>query len=529
MDTVISWTMTNFRPFTNSYNPSYNGIASVYVSDADYCIYGDCGTNVEGGPSVQSSMHCPKDRVITAAGPGGLSFGLKILGSGSARTAICQRSIPLVEPPTNCGLFNPILPASGEKIQIETDYQSPDGVLSFSRNYRSITGTTNSLLTSSFVDNSIIGVNFNGCYSSWYLNNAQEKVPVCATYMSSGDGTQVVTLKSGRQLRFRMIGSEAFAINYPLNKLSKYTNSSSEVMWELLQEDNSISHYDDSGRLQTYKFPSGRAISYTYSDGATPQSIATRPGLIIQITDDRGRNMQFNYNADDQLVKMIDPSALEYEYTYDLYNNLMSVIYPDATSKSYFYGELANINGGVTCSSTADTYSRLLTGIEDENGDRFADFKYQCDGKAISSEHNNGVALGTLAYTASSTITTNPLGKQTTYHYTTMNGVRRVTQVEGHQSNNCAAANKAYTYDDNGFLETKTDWQGNITRYTRNAKGQELTRIEAENTAVERTITTQWHTTFNVPTKITEPGQETTFTYDTNGNQVSRVLVESTP
>jgi YD repeat-containing protein len=83
---------------------------------------------------------------------------------------------------------------------------------------------------------------------------------------------------------------------------------------------------------------------------------------------------------------------------------------------------------------------------------------------------------------------TNPLGKQTTYHFTTLHGVGKVKQVEGHPSTNCAVANKEYTYDADGFFASKTDWQGNITSYTRNAKGQKFTRTEVVGTRREEPL-----------------------------------------
>ncbi len=56
----------------------------------------------------------------------------------------------------------------------------------------------------------------------------------------------------------------------------------------------------------------------------------------------------------------------------------------------------------------------------------------------------------------------NPLSKDTSYHFTTLHGVEKVTQVEEHATASCAGANQNYTYDANGYLASKTDWQGRI-------------------------------------------------------------------
>ena len=63
---------------------------------------------------------------------------------------------------------------------------------------------------------------------------------------------------------------------------------------------------------------------------------------------------------------------------------------------------------------------------------------------------------------------------------------------------------------------------GKIITYVRNSRGLELSRTEASGTPQERTIVTQWHPQFRLPTKITEPNKITEYTYDVQGHQLSR-------
>jgi YD repeat-containing protein len=142
---------------------------------------------------------------------------------------------------------------------------------------------------------------------------------------------------------------------------------------------------------------------------------------------------------------------------------------------------------------------------------------------------NNLIVFNSLRYlnNADGTRTvTNALGKQSTYHFTQFNGEYKMTQVEGHPSANCAGANKNYTYDANGFMASKTDWANNLTTYVHNNRGQELSRTEAAGTPQARTITTEWHSEFNLPIKISEPERETVMTYDANGRLLSREIKE---
>lgn len=226
---------------------------------------------------------------------------------------------------------------------------------------------------------------------------------------------------------------------------------------------------------------------------------------------------------------MTDPAGKEFLYAYDDYNNLISVTYPTGFTRQYRFAEPTNINSGAACSGSQERYARLLTGIIDENGTRFADFKYSCDGRAISTEHVGNVEKFQVVYGSDGSVTvTNPLNKQTIYRFANVAGARRVVKVEGQPTTNCVGANQNYTYTPEGWLESKTDWKGNKTFYTYNTKGQEISRTEAYGTTIAKTITTEWHATLNVKTKVTEPDKETVYTYDGNGfllNQNTKSLL----
>lgn len=99
-----------------------------------------------------------------------------------------------------------------------------------------------------------------------------------------------------------------------------------------------------------------------------------------------------------------------------------------------------------------------------------------------------------------------------------------VTRVEGHATANCAGANQNYTYTPEGWLASKTDWKGVQTTYTYNSLGQETSRTEAFGTPEAKTITTEWHPTLYLKTKVTEPGKETLYSYDANGNLLSQTV-----
>ena len=293
------------------------------------------------------------------------------------------------------------------------------------------------------------------------------------------------------------------------------------IGWKYTNERDEVETYDTQGRLTKIVKHNGLYQTLTYNQN----------GKLVSVIDTAGRSLAFTYepytyqvpldinspqHTGYRLVGMVDPDGGVYTYSYHTNNTLKSVTYPDEREEVYIY---KSDNG-------TDAY--LLTGLQDGNGDRYATWTYDSQGRAISSEHADGVDKTILDYTYLEdatdprTIVTNPLGKQTTYHFTTIQGVRKVTQVEGHPTSSCEGANKDYSYDANGNVTSKTDWNGVTTTYTYDMdRNLELSRTEAFGTPQARTITTEWHPQFRLPTKITEPGKITEYSYDAKGRRLS--------
>ncbi|NYS40873.1 RHS repeat protein [Pseudomonas syringae pv. actinidiae] len=165
----------------------------------------------------------------------------------------------------------------------------------------------------------------------------------------------------------------------------------------------------------------------------------------------------------------------------------------------------------------------LLTGITDERGVRFATWAYDRAGRAISSQHAGNAGAITISYTSdlSSTVT-NELGKDTTYRYEIISGVKRLVEVKGEPTLDCPASNSSYTYSDRGLVLTKTDAKGLVTNYVYNDRGLEISRTEATGTTLARTTTTEWDPDRFLPIRVVEPNRVTVYSYDTQGRELSR-------
>lgn len=281
-------------------------------------------------------------------------------------------------------------------------------------------------------------------------------------------------------------------------------NNSAPIAWRYTAPNGDIEDYNAAGKL----------LSITASNGMKQELFYdSTSGLLTRVKDSMNRELVFAY-AGNQISSVTVDGNKTTSYAYNSLGLITAVTRPDNTTRIYHYED--------------PRFPRALTGITDERNKRYATWAYDAQGRAISSEHAGGAEKTLLSFNADgSTTVTNALNKQTLYRFADIAGARRVVKVEGQPTANCAGANQDYTYTNEGWLASKTDWKGIKTTYQYNALGQETSRTEAYGTADARTITTEWHPTLYVKTKVTEPTQETTFTYDANGrllNQSVRTL-----
>ena len=297
--------------------------------------------------------------------------------------------------------------------------------------------------------------------------------------------------------------------------------SNNTVGWELTNQANEeVEAFDAQGRLMSITTRSGLTQTLTYSDGtASPPnggvvegtSTPLPAGLLLRVTDAFGRSLSFGYEAYRHLVRMSDPAGGNYLYAYDTQWNLTSVTYPDGRVRTYYYNE----------SDYAGTASALglLTGITDENGDRFATFWYDATNRAYRSEHAGSLDRFDLTFNTDQSVTvTTPLGAQSTYSFANVQGVPKSTAIVGAVCPSCGPA--AATYDNQGNATSRVDWNGNRTDYTYDlARNLETSRTEGltsggGTTPQTRTITTEWHPTLRLPARVAEPLRITTYVYN---------------
>jgi RHS repeat-associated protein len=316
------------------------------------------------------------------------------------------------------------------------------------------------------------------------------------------NGTQViVTRADGRQDTFTNNGSGVYTADADVTStLVQITSNGALTGWQLTLADDSVETYLPGGQLASVTTRAGLTTALSYDNNANP----------IRITGPFGHVMSFAYDANGHVSQMVAPDGGVYKYAYDANNNLIAVTYPDGTRKQYLYENTA--------------FPNALTGITDENGKRFATYTYDTQGRATSTQHAGGAELTTITYNSdgSSTVA-DANGNTRKYGFTTQFGVMKPTALSG--APDPTVGGSAFTYDANGFIASKTDYDGNVTTFTHDARGNETSRTEAAGTALARTTTTTWHPTFHLPTQIVEPtSRTTTFAYDKHGNLLTKTI-----
>jgi YD repeat-containing protein len=488
--------------------------------------------------------------------------------------------IPPPEPPSCDKEGNPCNPATGSKTQLENDYQSsnPSGISlnryyhsfsdqlshqytgqkwrhqydaalftyspSINHHYKTDTSGTNPKTFTSSVYTTKVDACTLGFEEIRYVVWGGKLATATASYaggnictisggggagglagskgaifrISSGGGSDVADMPDARIL-VRPDGGEYYFGSINGFNLELYNPEVSLVAdgsdWVFTDTDDTRERYNVLGQLMSITSREGRVTTLQYNLSKI-EGGDNYKGTLDKVTDADGRNLLFTYvdnNGEPRLSKIATPDG-NISYGYNTVGNLSTVTYPDGHSKTYHYEDTR--------------FPHHLTGITDENGDRFATWAYDAAGKAILSEHAGGAERVTLAYNADgTTLVTGALGDVRTYDFDIAQGRLKVKEITGDRCTTCGSGDKkSRSYDANGFAASYTDWNGNHTLLVYNTRGLEDFRTEAKDSPQERLIQTQWHPDYRLPTQISKPGQVTDLGYQ-DGRLVSRTVTDT--
>ena len=413
-----------------------------------------------------------------------------------------------IPPPCETCRGNPVDVGNGSKRQSDTDYRSPaPGGLEFTRYYNS----------AGYFSTQARDPRWNDYWRHTY-DRRIVAIPGNSYLMA------VAVRHDGLLQHFTPAGIEVHNFRGGANRLQKLTDTlGATTGWRYTGADNDVEVYDAQGALQSLTTRAGYAYTLSYA------------GTVLQsVTDSFGRSLTFTYDAKGRLATLTDPAAQAYQYAYDRYDNLVTVTYPNNTLRSYLYEDT--------------TFRNALTGIVDENAQRYATYTYNSlygTSQVKTSEHAGGAGKITLTYSpwgaTQYSYVTDAFNTTSLYNFQRIGGVLKLTS-ENQSCTGCPYAPEYRTYDTNGNLASYTDKNGNKTCYSYDAqRNLELIRVEGLASAADcptqlaaatpaapaRTLTTAWHPTYRLPTLITEPGRTTATTHDASGNVLTQTVTDT--
>ena len=390
-----------------------------------------------------------------------------------------------------CG--DPITIANGNVFEQATDYitagQNP---LAFTRYYNSLASNGPTFATS-------LGVN-------WRSNFDR--------YLQLSSSTVIAERADGQQLTFTLSGS-----SWVTDSDVDVTLANAGSTWTLTDHDDTMETYTTTSTgtealLNSIKSRNGYTQTLHYNGS----------NQLTSVTDPYSRSLVLAYNGNGTLntVSTPDSTTLTYGYTAGgSGQNLTSITYPTSPSSvlTYTYGE-----GGAPANA--------LTGITDENSNRYGTWTYDSASRGTSSKIGTGTnaRLTSISYDDSTGNRTviNPFGVHDTYSFTVLQNVPKASQISRAAIGTITAATRNFTYDTNGYLKTATDWNGNQTTYTNDTHGDPTKIVEPT-----RTTTIGYYTTplllVHLPKTITTTGLTSTLVYDTStGNLLTRTDKDTT-
>lgn len=427
------------------------------------------------------------------------------------------RCVMPIAPKCNCGLGNPIVPESGQKVQIEED-GTFEG-FSLSRYYTSF----GSLFESgSALDTQSVGALWRDAFD-YRLQPITTTTSVIAA----------LSFPNGSIQYFRNDGSAVLNTD-----TGAYRLTSNGTGYDLVG-DGKFLRFNASGQLTSITIAGGRSYTLTYSDGTasgTTGQVAldsdgnqlgpVRAKQLLKVTSDSGRVLKFERDVAGKITQMRVGASAPTRFYYSDNDLLTKVVYPGGQTRQYHYNESEQTGGA--------SLPYALTGISDldasSNPVRYASYSYDSTGRAITTQHAGGIDRFDLQFNSSQTVYTDPLGTQRTMTLTTIKGITKAASISQPAGSGSSAATQTSAYDVFGNEISVDDYNGNrACKSYDTARSLETLRVEGlANTqacsgvvgagaplpAGSRKRSVQWHPDWPLEVHVAEPGRLTTYVYN---------------
>jgi YD repeat-containing protein len=426
---------------------------------------------------------------------------------------------------------DPVILSSGAKVETITDFAQPGEMgLTFERYYNSRF--------------SCVGTN-SPCSASvgTWTTNLDYKLDVICYYQSTGGnpdrpircGPVVFTRPDGSSLSFQsttaFFGTTGGApVPGPFTAAGTATlTDNGNGTYTLRDEDAQALTFDNQGNLLSIKDPSGIGWTLTHPDGNTTIVTHTN-GTSFKVALVAGSGG--TYGSAKQ-INVTDPAGGVYVYqstvgVWDSFTNPVSHIgvvssetLPGSPSTTVSYKYLPD-------NAVTGSYGQLTE--VDYNGVAHDVTTYDSAGRANMTSLADGSEKTSMVYGSNATgptvTVTSPLNHVSVYQF---NSAGLLVSIAGQASEGCAATYASNAYDTNGFMQSSTDNNGNVTQYTYDASGLLQKKVEASGAPVQRTTDYVWDTvpgTDRLLSVTVEGWSKTAYTYDAQNLMASEVVTD---
>lgn len=263
--------------------------------------------------------------------------------------------------------------------------------------------------------------------------------------------------------------------------------------YTLTLKDGSTHQFNAAGRLLSLTDRSGNQTLLTYNAS----------NKLVSITDAFGRVLAVTSSTSGRVLSISDQLGTVATYTYGSSDELLSVTYADNSKYQFTY---ASVNDKLALSSATDALGNILES-----------HTYDSEGRALTSERQDGVERYTLNYVSpTETDVTDALGHVTKYYFGKSRSRNVVTKVEGMCGCGSGSQSQVWTYDNQLNVAAKTNALGQTTSYTYDAQGNRLSLTDATGTN-----SYTYNEYGQMLTATDAVGGVTTYTYDAQGRLVS--------
>jgi YD repeat-containing protein len=351
----------------------------------------------------------------------------------------------------------------------------------------------------------------------------------------------------GIGLSAQLYRGDGHTINFqfdPTNKVyvadagSSYSLTYSGGVFRVTSREGFVETYNVAGKILNYEDVGGNQLTFSYSSAATTEAPAA--GFLVEVKDQYARAAKFAYDSNGRLVRVTDASTRVLELSYNGNGLLDSIEWPDAQVKSFLY--------------ESGAFPNALTGIVDERGTRISTYAYDGMGRATSTERAGGVNHFVVSYGSppgvssqmetdpvtghsirrqsavapQGTTVTAPNGQVNEVGTALIDGVTRVTSSTQPAGSGCAAATSQSSYNGVGNPVVIDNFSGERSCMAYDSIHRVTTRIDGLATSVvcanvlpsgstlpagARRTDHEWHSDWNLQTKLTQPGSVTTNIY----------------